>query len=64
MRLEVYRKIMSSSLFTPGQGAEVVRHLLVAELRALLAAFVAAFEWTMADPEERVIRAIVITAKP
>ncbi|KAL4898639.1 cytochrome P450 [Aspergillus ambiguus] len=35
-----------------------------AELRALLAAFVGAFEWTMADPEEKIIPAIVITAKP
>ena len=35
-----------------------------AELKVLLAAFVRVFEWTMADPEERVIPAIVITAKP
>lgn len=35
-----------------------------AELRALLAAFVGAFEWTMADPTEEIIPAIVITVKP
>ncbi|KAL4756374.1 cytochrome P450 [Aspergillus foveolatus] len=35
-----------------------------AELRALLAVFLDAFEWRMADPEEKIIPAIVITAKP
>ncbi len=35
-----------------------------AELRALVAAFVGTFEWTMADPKEEVIPAIVITVKP
>lgn len=30
----------------------------------MFAAFVGVFEWTKADPEKRVIPAIVITAKP
>jgi cytochrome P450 len=35
-----------------------------AELRALVAAFVGAFEFTMADPDEEVIPAGVVTTKP
>jgi cytochrome P450 len=35
-----------------------------AELRALVAAFVAAFEWTMADHNEEVIAGGIVTTKP
>lgn len=35
-----------------------------AELRALVAAFVGAFDFTMADPDEEVIPAGVVTTKP
>ncbi|OQU94407.1 hypothetical protein CLAIMM_00766 [Cladophialophora immunda] len=35
-----------------------------AELRALVAAFIGMYEWTLAEPEAKVIPAIVITVKP
>ncbi|KAL4812566.1 cytochrome P450 [Aspergillus spinulosporus] len=49
--------------FLHGPRSCIGQNFARAELRSLLAAFVATYQWTMADPNEKITPAIVVTAK-
>ncbi|KIW89822.1 uncharacterized protein Z519_09251 [Cladophialophora bantiana CBS 173.52] len=50
--------------FLHGQRSCIGQNFARAELRALVAAFVGAFEWTLLNPDEEVVPAGIITSKP
>ncbi|KAH0837735.1 hypothetical protein AYO21_09358 [Fonsecaea monophora] len=50
--------------FLHGQRSCIGQNFARAELRALVAAFVGAFEWALLHPEEEVVPAGIVTSKP
>ena len=54
----------SNLTFLHGPRSCIGQGFAKAELRALVAAFVGCYEWRMADPDENIIAAGVVTTKP